>query len=226
MDHRDAVSFFGVFQPSGARFDARSMTLAFSVEREVVVSEALVAAATTAFRRVQAAYEAEWAMRAAQHEDGCCGWGQEVAPETARVAALRAEVRAANLAHEEARRAYSAAQDAAYRTEMVEYRLPCRMEVCGACGGRGSYVNPAIDAHGIGADEWADWDEDDRQGYLDGRYDVACEECRGQRVVPVPEEPSGCSSASHKAAWAAYCEWSDDEGNYRAERAAEIRMGY
>lgn len=232
MDHRDALSLFGSFRPSGARFDARSLTLAWAVEREVVVSEALVAAANAAWRRVSDAYAASCAaghaVRAAEREDGCNCWRSDgtVAPDTARVAALRAQVRAAHLAQEEARAAFDAARDAAYRTEEVEYRLPCRMEVCGGCGGRGSYVSPGIDAHGVGADEWADCDEDEREGYLGGRYDVACEECRGQRLVPVPEEPSACSSAAHKAAWAAYREWADDEHDYRAERAAEIRMGY
>lgn len=108
----------------------------------------------------------------------------------------------------------------------VEHALPCRMEVCADCGGRGSYANPGIDAHGISSEEWSDWDDEDREHYLSGGYDVTCEGCRGQRVVPVPVEADGCSSAAHKAAWAAYTEWADEEADYRAERAAEIRMGY
>ena len=66
--------------------------------------------------------------------------------------------------------------------------IPIKLVVCDSCGGVGHYVNPSIDAHGIGADEWNDWDYEDRQAYLDGRYDVTCECCDGNKVMPEPRE--------------------------------------
>lgn len=63
-----------------------------------------------------------------------------------------------------------------------------RMEVCGTCDGRGSHVNPSIDADGISSEEWAhEWGDEDRDAYLSGAFDVACAECGGARVVPVPD---------------------------------------
>lgn len=70
-----------------------------------------------------------------------------------------------------------------------EKEFPAKYEVCDTCEGRGSHVNPSIDSHGIGAEEWdRDWDEDDREAYFDGRYDVPCAECHGARVTPVLDE--------------------------------------
>lgn len=65
--------------------------------------------------------------------------------------------------------------------------VTCRFEVCPACEGRGSHVNPSIDDRGITSSEWAEWDEDDRETYISGGYDVSCYECGGQRVVSVPD---------------------------------------
>jgi len=62
-------------------------------------------------------------------------------------------------------------------------------DVCPTCDGIGHYVNPSIDSHGISEDEWCgEWDEDERQGYMSGRYDITCNECNGSRVVPVVDE--------------------------------------
>lgn len=68
----------------------------------------------------------------------------------------------------------------------VEVELPAKYEVCHRCEGEGKHVNPNIDGHGITAEEWErDWDEESREAYFAGRYDVTCEECKGERVVPV-----------------------------------------
>lgn len=63
--------------------------------------------------------------------------------------------------------------------------LPFKFEyaVCGTCDGRGTHVNPSIDAHGISSDEFDD-DPDFRENYFNGMYDVTCYECYGKRVVP------------------------------------------
>lgn len=62
--------------------------------------------------------------------------------------------------------------------------LPFKYEVCGSCKGKGSYVNPSIDSHGITSEEWNEWSLEDIDNYFSGMYDVTCEECNGKRVVP------------------------------------------
>lgn len=69
--------------------------------------------------------------------------------------------------------------------ETLYLPFPCQMQVCGTCDGKGKHVNPSIDSHGISAAEWEeDWDEDDRDDYIGGLYDVTCYECHGANVVP------------------------------------------
>lgn len=222
MDHRDDLNLFGSFAPRGARFDARRMAISFTIETAVPVSrEAHAEAARLRAVAVQAERVVQAAWR--KHVDAACAdprgfdSAARAAAEDA-TAGLSAELFAA-------REAAEAADEALDRRVEVQHTLPCRMAVCADCGGRGSYANPGIDAHGISSEEWSDWDDEDREHYLSGGY-VTCEGCRGQRVVPVPVEADGCSSAAHKSAWAAYTEWADEEADYRAERAAEIRMGY
>ena len=65
--------------------------------------------------------------------------------------------------------------------------VPCEYIVCSACEGKGSYVNPSIDAHGISPDEFYD-DPDFAEDYFAGRYDIPCACCDGRRVVPWPIE--------------------------------------
>lgn len=72
--------------------------------------------------------------------------------------------------------------------EEVEAVLPARMEVCTSCHGEGAHVNRNIDGNGITSSEWAEWDEEDRETYMSGGYDVTCEECGGRNVVAVVDE--------------------------------------
>ena len=62
-----------------------------------------------------------------------------------------------------------------------------KFEICETCQGRGTYVNPSIDSGGITASEWEEWDEDDREDYWSGRYDITCSQCSGQKVIQVLE---------------------------------------
>lgn len=55
--------------------------------------------------------------------------------------------------------------------------------VCPTCEGRGSHVNPGIDAEGLSAEDFAE-DPDFEESYFRGDYDVPCAECGGARVVP------------------------------------------
>lgn len=63
-----------------------------------------------------------------------------------------------------------------------EVTLPVTYEVCETCNGRGKHVNPAIDGHGLSAEDFND-DPDFAEDYCRGFYDVPCAECDGQRVA-------------------------------------------
>lgn len=67
--------------------------------------------------------------------------------------------------------------------------FPTKMDVCWTCGGKGSYVNPAIDASGLSSDDLYD-DPDFADDYWGGRYDVTCGTCHGNNTVPVVDEDS------------------------------------
>jgi hypothetical protein len=69
--------------------------------------------------------------------------------------------------------------------EEVSVLLPGKHEVCDECGGHGRHTNRAIDGNGITASEWADWDDDEREAYMTGKYDVTCTVCGGEKVVAV-----------------------------------------
>lgn len=59
-----------------------------------------------------------------------------------------------------------------------------KFEVCPTCNGKGSHVNPSVDADGITAEDMYDMD---MEAYMDGDYDVECYGCFGKRVVPVQD---------------------------------------
>jgi len=65
--------------------------------------------------------------------------------------------------------------------------VSCRFDVCPTCEGKGTHVNPNIDAQGITAEEWdRDWSREEQVDYISGVFDVSCYKCKGIRVVPVP----------------------------------------
>lgn len=64
-----------------------------------------------------------------------------------------------------------------YRTN-----LPAKYVVCPCCEGYGTHVNPSVDGQGLSADDFED--EDFREAYFSGAYDVRCFQCEGHRVVP------------------------------------------
>jgi hypothetical protein len=65
--------------------------------------------------------------------------------------------------------------------------VPVSFEVCPTCEGRGSHVNPSIDAHGLSADDFAE-DPDFAEDYWSGAYDVPCYLCGGATTTPVCED--------------------------------------
>lgn len=102
-----------------------------------------------------------------------------------------------------------------------DIELPAVYEVCGRCRGSGTHVNPAIDGHGISASDEC-WDDDDfREGYMSGRYDVICETCNGNRVVLVPDEDSLTPEQQAQLE-----RWNEFEYRDAMERRSEMAWGY
>jgi len=97
----------------------------------------------------------------------------------------------------------------------VEATVPIKFEVCPTCNGKGSHVNPSIDCNGLSAEDFAE-DPDFFTDYMSGMYDQPCNECGGQRVVPI------CLDEHANERIQA---WIDEELEYLAEQAYEMRMG-
>lgn len=99
------------------------------------------------------------------------------------------------------------------------HTLVMRYQVCPVCQGRGTHVNPSIDCGGLSDEDFRD-DPDFRDDYFGGAYDVTCYTCRGNRVVPEPDE-GACDPEALKV----WRERERERAAYAAERAAERRMG-
>ena len=97
--------------------------------------------------------------------------------------------------------------------------LPHKWGVCPVCDGKGSHVNPSIDANGLTGEDFAD-DPDFAEDYFSGLYDQPCNHCRGRTTVPVVDE--GACTAEELEAWR---DERDAEAAYQAECLAELRMG-
>lgn len=98
----------------------------------------------------------------------------------------------------------------------LELTMRAHREVCPRCEGEGQHDHPAFD-NGITGEEWSSWDSEEREDYMQGAYDVTCEQCEGLRVVLVPDEDD-----PNFPAYARHCE---EVARYEAECRAERRMG-
>lgn len=106
----------------------------------------------------------------------------------------------------------------------ITFDLPATYEVCRRCEGEGTHVNPNIDGHGITSEEWErDWDDESRQAYFEGRYDVTCHECDGQRVTLAVSMDA--LQRCDKALYERYVRHLEEEADYRALCAAEREYG-
>ena len=102
-----------------------------------------------------------------------------------------------------------------------EFQLPARNEVCPGCDGSGSHMTPSLRDHAITAEEWdRDWDDESREMYMNGGYDVTCQTCDGRRVVPVVDEEKCDKDLLQR-----YRDHLDDEAAYRSMCEAERRFG-
>lgn len=106
------------------------------------------------------------------------------------------------------------------------HELPARFEVCTRCEGHGTHLNPAIGEHAYSVEEFNEAfdDEESREQYFKrgGIYDVKCEECDGDRVVPVVDEAR--LTNDQKKVFAEFEK--QEQENYEAdeEARAEARM--
>lgn len=99
----------------------------------------------------------------------------------------------------------------------IVLEIPARYEVCPRCEGHGKHVNPNVDGHGLSREDFAE-DPDFAEAYFGGMYDVTCHECRGTRVILVPDE--GRADADTLAR---YRRMQDEEAEYRREVMMERR---
>lgn len=96
-----------------------------------------------------------------------------------------------------------------------------RWAICRSCDGEGRVENPAF-SNGISGEEWAnDWDEEEREMYMSGAYDVRCDECDGSGKVRAP----ALSELSDEER-TAYDEHLENEAYNAREREAELRWGF
>lgn len=101
-----------------------------------------------------------------------------------------------------------------------EDQIPAVYDVCQRCRGEGSHTNPAIDGHGIGQEEMDELGPEFFDDYMGGVYDIACEECKGLRVVLVADESRATPEQLHE-----YEQHLNALADYAAEREMERRMG-
>lgn len=124
--------------------------------------------------------------------------------------------------------------------DAVDVTVAITMCTCPVCDGRGTYVNPAIDAGGLTDEDLREFDDDDggyeedddgnvvRWGnsYLDGAYDRVCNACGGEKVYPEIDREK-------TPAWALALadEWQNQRDDIARERESDRRtymaeMGY
>lgn len=103
--------------------------------------------------------------------------------------------------------------------------------ICDKCRGEGKHDHPAF-SNGITSDEWNDWNEDEREDYLEGRYDVPCDDCggKGRQQIPIV---SACSFAQkrklveyRKSERESYRDWKSEQRLRDAEDGVWHGCGY
>ncbi len=96
-------------------------------------------------------------------------------------------------------------------TEDGDEEYKAEYQVCPDCDGKGKYVNPAIDSHGLSTEDFAE-DPDFQEDYFGGIYDITCRSCKGRRVILAPTTDEGK---------AAVAEIIQEAREYQMEVAAE-----
>ena len=103
--------------------------------------------------------------------------------------------------------------------EETSYTLPITMEVCPTCRGRGTHVDPSVDAGGY-YDDGDDCDEYGENLYFSGFYDMVCQTCHGRNVVAGIDRHLADSDALK-----VWDKKSEEDEEFEAMCRAERRMG-
>lgn len=103
--------------------------------------------------------------------------------------------------------------------EEISFVLPLKMEVCPTCQGRGTHVDPSVDAGGY-YDDGDDCDEYGENLYFSGAYDVVCRTCHGKNVVAGIDR-----HMAEKEVLKVWDKKSEDDEEFEAMCRAERRMG-
>lgn len=106
-----------------------------------------------------------------------------------------------------------------------EERIPAKYEICERCDGEGKHTNPAIDGRGLSREDFDELGEEFEEDYFAGRYDIRCEECKGERVVLVPDRERADPESLKKWDEQQEEDWRSDE-MYRMEMRAEYGPEY
>lgn len=87
-------------------------------------------------------------------------------------------------------------KDGEWQMEEVRMTIPAKNALCDCCGGEGRVDNPAF-SNGITQSDREEMGEEAFENYMSGMYDVACPECKGAKVVLVPDV-SDCTFAQKR----------------------------
>ncbi len=101
-----------------------------------------------------------------------------------------------------------------------EVEIPTTTATCPRCRGKRTHVNPAIDGHGLSAEDMDEAGPEFRDDYMAGVYDVACYECKGAGSVRVPDAAK--LTREERAAWYQQVK---ELADMAAEEEAERRAG-
>jgi len=104
-----------------------------------------------------------------------------------------------------------------------ECEIPAKWGICPVCEGHGKHMNETIANHAYSAEEFFEEfpEEEDRDMYFNGGYDVSCENCGGSGKVLVPRWEKMDFETTKK-----YERYLDTERYYMTEREAELKYGY
>lgn len=70
----------------------------------------------------------------------------------------------------------------------ITAHFPAKWEICDHCRGNGTHDHPAF-SNGISGEEfYGEWEPEERERYMDGFYDVSCDDCGGSGKVKVIDE--------------------------------------
>lgn len=110
--------------------------------------------------------------------------------------------------------------------EELEIELPSKFDVCDRCEGHGTHLNPSLEKHAYTMEEFREsFDDEEAEEYFTrgGMYDVKCEECNGNRVVPVVDEAR--LTAEQKELYTKFQEQQAERAKWDRVARDERRMG-